>query len=606
MKTPKFLGILLTLFMLLIVAVAAILFILPRQQALEEKTEALTAVSEQLSADLTVSEATRTAAEAALAESEANGVILAGELVESDQQMADLLIERDDLTAQLAEASAAMAELQVAYQRMKSQFPFAAIIAPEADEIVSPNEPIEIWITAYDPAGLTAVNLTIDDETQSFNVADAPFFAHRQTWRPTRGDHTLSLMAVNTAGDANAPVTITVQAVDLTTLNADIRAQVEANVIELTGLSPLEPIEPTLLSREQLSERLEADFAADVTPEELRQDTAVLSVFDFIDPSFDLYQSLLDLYSGAILGFYDPETDEFVVISDDEALDAAEQFTHAHEFVHALQDQYYGLGNLGDDSLDSEASAALRALAEGHATLIQSLYLTEGYFSQAEIAEIFAGFEEEDLSFLEDAPPIVTADLEFPYTAGLDFVMALYQEDGLAAIDAAWKNLPQSTEQILHPDRYAAGDKPLTVTLPPLTDTLGSDWRLLDEDTFGEFYLRQYLGQQLDAASVDLAATGWGGDRYAVYESEANGDLAMALRLAWDTPEDWGEFMSLFPEYLREFTGVADPILQADLACWPGEADVICLAQLGDESLIVRAPDATTAVAVKKAIVNQP
>jgi hypothetical protein len=413
-------------------------------------------------------------------------------------------------------------------------------------------------------------------------------------------------MAVNTAGEAGTPVTITVRAVDLGALNAEIRAQVEANVVELTGISPLEPIEPTLLTREQLSARLEADFAAESTPERAQQDTAVLSAFNFLDPNFDLYQAFLDLYSEGILGFYDPETDEFVVISDDEALDATEQLTHAHEFVHALQDQYYGLEQLGDDSLDSEASAALRALAEGHATLIQSLYLTQGYFSQEEIAKIFTEYEETDLSFLTDAPGILRADLEFPYTAGLEFVMALYQEDGLAAIDAAWNKLPQSTEHILHPDRYLTGDMPLIVTLPPLTDTLGSGWQLLNEDIFGEFYLRQYLEQQLDAASVDLAATGWGGDRYAVYENKADGTVAMALRLAWDTPEDWGEFMSLFPEYLRMLTGVDDPVLEADLACWPGEVDVICLAQLGDESLIVRAPDAATAVSIKKAIVNQP
>ncbi|MCP4426960.1 MAG: hypothetical protein GY803_20920, partial [Chloroflexi bacterium] len=139
-----------------------------------------------------------------------------------------------------------------------------------------------------------------------------------------------------------------------------------------------------------------------------------------------------------------------------------------------------------------------------------------------------------------------------------------------------------------------------------LTDTLGAGWRLLDEDTLGEFYLRQYLGQQLDADSAVAAAEGWGGDRYAVYENEADGALVMALRLVWDTPEDWGEFMSVYPQYLSGLLGTEDAVLESQLVCWPGVAEVICLAQLENDSLIVRAPDTVTAVAVQEAIVNQP
>ena len=54
---------------------------------------------------------------------------------------------------------------------------------------------------------------------------------------------------------------------------------------------------------------------------------------------FRLLQLHLDLYAEQIAGFYDP-TNEFVVVSDDAELDALERWTHAHEFVHALQDQY--------------------------------------------------------------------------------------------------------------------------------------------------------------------------------------------------------------------------------------------------------------------------
>ncbi|KPK10021.1 MAG: hypothetical protein AMJ56_09255, partial [Anaerolineae bacterium SG8_19] len=97
-------------------------------------------------------------------------------------------------------------------------------------------------------------------------------------------------------------------------------------------------------------------------------------------------------------------------------------------------------------------------------------------------------------------------------------------------MNVAWQNLPQSTEQIIHPDRYLAGDLPEIVALPPLTDTLGIGWTRLEEATLGEFLLREYLGQQLDETEVETAATGWGGDRYAVYWHQDNEELVMVLR----------------------------------------------------------------------------
>jgi hypothetical protein len=189
-------------------------------------------------------------------------------------------------------------------------------------------------------------------------------------------------------------------------------------------------------------------------------------------------------------------------------------------------------------------------------------------------------------------------DIMFPYTAGLDFATALYNQGGMEAIDTAWQDLPQSTEQILHPDRYLAGDEPQIVTLPPLTSTLGADWRLLDQNTFGEFYLRQYLSQQLDENSVEVAATGWGGDQYAVYRNEADGTLTMVLRLAWDSAQDKAEFQAIFPQYSAYLFDTTNEAHPPGLDCVVGSKDVICLGQVAADSLVVRAPDVETAVRI--------
>jgi hypothetical protein len=236
-------------------------------------------------------------------------------------------------------------------------------------------------------------------------------------------------------------------------------------------------------------------------------------------------------------------------------------------------------------------------LAEGDATLVQTQYLTGGYFDQKQLLELLGDSLSLDTAILDSAPPILARQLEFPYIGGLAFVEALHAEGGYAAIDQAWQNLPQSSEHILHPDRYLAGDQPQLVSLKPMTDTMGAGWQLVDEDSLGEFYLRQYLAQQLDEDDVDLAATGWGGDRYAVYMNEGQDSLVMALRQSWDTPADAQEFADAYANYPAGLFGANAAGQENGGLCWQGQ-DVICLYSAGDETLIVRAPDTGIAATI--------
>ena len=605
MKSSTFTGILLTFVMLLVVAVAAFIFLFTRQQQLVKETATLTAVSDDLRQELaetglalTAAESTREATIAALATAQDNEIMLEGELVQSDEETAVLQSERDELAGQLADATASLAALEIENETMKGQFPFVKIVTPVDGDVLPPGEPVDLLVVAYDPLGVTAVNLTLDGQTTDLDGNDEPFFVHQQNWRPTgSGEHTISVMAINTAGDAADSQEISFQLIDIDVLNAQIREGIETAVIDLSGLTPLEPIEPTLLTRDELGVRIEADIAETVSSEEVRRDVLTLSAFDFVAADYDLSGALVDLYSEGVLGFYDAETAEFVVVSDDAALGFSEQLTHAHEFVHALQDQNYDLAQFDDPNLDSEAAAAFRALVEGHASLIEGLYLARSDIPADAVADIVQEAETGSQQFA-DFPVFLINDISFPYTAGFEFVLALYQQNGLAGIDDAWNNLPQSTEQILHPAQYLAGDVPQIVTLPPLTPTLGVGWEMLDEDTFGEFYLQQYLGQQLDENSVELAAAGWGGDRYAVYWNESDETLAMVLRLAWDSAQDQAEFAAIFPQYPAYLFTTMDETQTDGLNCISGPADLICLGQVEGDSLVVRAPDMATAVRI--------
>ncbi|WP_374688523.1 Ig-like domain-containing protein [Promineifilum sp.] len=595
----------LILIMLLLVVAAGFVFLFQAELRFRDQLRALTADNDTLRAaqadaelELAGVQATRDATAAALATAQHESVLLEGQLVDSQQSVDALTEQMEQLTDEMDGLKAEMAELEGETQ---SQPPVVRIVAPLDEATLPLGQPVEIVLVASDATGLTSLTLEVDGARfTSYPIDGDRLYTRTLNWPApaTAGDHTFTATAVNLNGIRSEEQAITVLLRDTEAENAAVRAAVEANVSALRGLEPLEPIAPVVLTRDELRDRVTADFAADVTAEETRADVLALSAFDFMAPDYDLYGAQVRLQSEGILGFYDPETAEFVVVNDGALLDPEAQWTHAHEFVHALQDQHYQLDDLSDESLDSEARAAVRALAEGEAELVQYLYLFQGeYFTEEEAGAILSGGEEADGDFLSDLPPVLVSDLAFPYTSGVEFVADLYREDGFAAIDAAWANPPRSTEQILHPDRYRAGDAPQLVALAPLTDTLGVGWEQIDEDILGEFYLRQYLGQQLEEAAVERAATGWGGDRYAVYANEESGGLVMVLQLVWDTPADAEEFAAAYPLYPAARHD-AEPQPQADgSTCWVGE-EVICFRHSEGVSLIVRAPDSATAARV--------
>ena len=101
----------------------------------------------------------------------------------------------------------------------------------------------------------------------------------------------------------------------------------------------------------------------------------------------------------------------------------------------------------------------------------------------------------------------------FPYNNGLQFTNVTYQADDWAGVDEMYANLPESTEQILHPDKYAAGEAP--TRSPCRTDVapaMGDGWSAK---------LSGHVRRVPDAGVAAVARRpgrparprGWGGDR---------------------------------------------------------------------------------------------
>ncbi len=360
----------------------------------------------------------------------------------------------------------------------------------------------------------------------------------------------------------------------------------------LRGLALTKGVGREFMSKERLRAYLEAQLAEEYPETKAAADAQVMALLGLLEEGTDLYHLMLELYTEQIVGLYDPKTDRMYLIG--ETLGPLEKLIFVHEYVHALQDHHFDLGTQIDARKeDDDGTLALEALAEGDATLLMEQYLLAHMdeLLSPELLDTVYGLETPKL---DAAPWAIQKQLMFPYQAGLNFVWWLYDRGGWTEIDAAWNNPPRSTEQILHPERYP-DDHPQVITIPPLTTTLGTGWRLWNQNTLGEFMLRLHLSVYLDEEAVKQAATGWDGDRYALYSKD--GDTCLVILLAWDDQDEADEFIAAYQTLAQTRYRAAGEGMVAQGMWWAGRPGLY-LEQRGALVWLILTSERTTAEAV--------
>jgi hypothetical protein len=221
--------------------------------------------------------------------------------------------------------------------------------------------------------------------------------------------------------------------------------------------------------------------------------------------------------------------------------DEMAEATLAHELDHALQDQHFDLAARSKyQPGKGDEQDAYDALVEGDAqsTMLDVLLAkTTGQtvldLPERSLAEqMTAAVSSVDPA---KAPHAMRTSLVAPYVYGRMFVDALRRSGGWAAVDAAWRAPPTTTEQLLHVEKWTAHEPALVVAAPTFA-ALGRGWRAVDENSSGELGLRLVFEEWLGAVGAQAAASGWGGDRAVLVE---NGALrALALHVRYDADRD--------------------------------------------------------------------
>jgi hypothetical protein len=384
-------------------------------------------------------------------------------------------------------------------------------------------------------------------------------------------------------------------------------------VSALRGLPRLRPVPRVLLSPAAFRERQAAIYRSYLDPVELEHTRRVLVRLGLLDPDDDLATALLSLYRALPIGFYDPASG-VLYVRGTQPHGPLDRLVLAHEYTHALQDQHFGLRALYPPPPNADRDAAVSALIEGDALLVQEMYrLTTQPPTEEERAEQAAALEEAfaivyseiaQLVVWEAIPAPAVQQLYFPYLDGPRWIHTVLGDGPLTtfgaygpAVDALFRQPPQSTSQILHPEKYRARIAPRPVELPELASALGGDWQVLRRQVMGELEHRRLLGRYLGPDEADAAAAGWAGNRLVVLVNGAQ-EIASVSATVWDDTAAAARWDAAYQRWVEARGDATLVWAAAGRLVWDTPDGALLVERAGASTLLVHSPTVASAEAL--------
>jgi hypothetical protein len=331
--------------------------------------------------------------------------------------------------------------------------------------------------------------------------------------------------------------------------------EILSDLSKITGLKPLRAVRHSLIDKQQVKQLLEQRIREEIKPEELRAEELTLKKFGFLPPDYDLKQATIDLFTEQAAAFYDYHKKQLYVLDSNPS--SIQQVALVHELAHALADQHFNLDRYIERAKQSDDGAMARlAVMEGQATWLMSEYMarrmgmslkTSPAIMQVLVGQ--AGIAAGQFPVFEKAPLYLRETLLFPYTQGMVFQHVLFDKEGQAAFTLVFTRPPISTQQIIHPEKYFAQEKPANPPLASLSSP--GEYRTLAEGSVGELdhsiLLRQYADQQ---ASESIAPR-WRGGSYRLLEHKKDGRTVLAYASEWADVSAAKEFLGLYRRVLK-------------------------------------------------------
>jgi hypothetical protein len=138
----------------------------------------------------------------------------------------------------------------------------------------------------------------------------------------------------------------------------------------------------------------------------------------------------------------------------------------------------------------------------------------------------------------------------FPYTKGMGFQQAVLMKDPIQGFGTVFLHPPDSTQQILHPEKYFEHVKPTDPALPVVH--LPHGYKGLVGGELGELeegiLLQQYVGK---TRAAELAPH-WRGCNFELQENKSAGRVVLLYATDWDTEESATRYLTAYREVLHK------------------------------------------------------
>jgi hypothetical protein len=274
-----------------------------------------------------------------------------------------------------------------------------------------------------------------------------------------------------------------------------------------------------------------------------RRAEPTLKALGIIEPDVNLADQVKRLSTGSVTSFYDVKANELVVKSGQ--LTPYVLKTIVHELVRADYDQHFELDRPNLVMPDDETGTAWDSLVEGTAKRIETRFvsaLPDGDKKSVQTEEQrIAG------QLPKDLPDYVLVQYAFPFGAGPKFADTLMANGGPAKVNGAFQSPPTTTEQIIHPEKFLAGEGPKALADPT------ADGPVVRSGSLGQLMLTMMLAQVLDSGDAESAADGWGADRYVAWQN--GGQTCVRLSIIMDTPDKVTEMGQALADWAKDTPG---------------------------------------------------
>ena len=392
-----------------------------------------------------------------------------------------------------------------------------------------------------------------------------------------------------------------------------------ARVQLLRGLEFEQDVEIELVTRETFREEY-GDVATPDPSEDVRAlDNAQHEALFLVPGDRDVVEVRQGNRGDLVLGFYQPSTGGITLVSENDPPTLPNERTLAHELVHALQDQRFGLGSIEGRTLDQVNARS--GLIEGTAGVVEQEYERNCETGRWDCAGV--GTEADRAAPQEGFHYGVYFVDFFPYAEGPTFVDHHRDRGGWEAVDAMYDDLPNASAEVIYPPTYD------TDAYGPaaLEDRSDADWTRIEAEagshaTVGQaglasmFAYTAYTDNGTGRAVVDVDdfenvgddgrlddrrpftydityAEGWYGDRLHAYRNAD--ETAFVWNVTFRDEANATEFVDGYEQVL-EYWGGETAGTRGDGTVWRlagGEFDgAVWVARDGTGVTVVKAPDA--------------